>query len=377
MVGDKPVGEVSKTIADKEIHGFYYDSQMADETLTVTLHSNMTYNNGVWEEFKGEGMEKLRTDAAGHNVYNPVPIARSLLSEDFQIDISNNWSEVNGDDMISSVWNNIRSYGPMIKFIGDKAEKIKNQVDEVDGLGSTVNRWLGNAAGWVKKYGDIASKNMARSMYTQGTKFTYYAGTSTSFGNLVMKYTVFADWDEKGENFLTVSDQLSKLLPYVSGKFDGVTGKGSNQIDTGNDTLNEAISEFIGWQSPPGGYEPDIKNVDVCFQGTLRLRLGGYYNIDNLICRGCNINLSKTMTKNPKNPSQLVPLYAEVTISLQPAGIYTNESLMRFINCTGSEKLMNEVANKNKEQLDKESKKINEAVSTTSSGSTGESTTNT
>jgi hypothetical protein len=59
------------------------------------------------------------------------------------------------------------------------------------------------------------------------------------------------------------------------------------------------------------------------------------------------------MTKNPTEPSELLPLYAEVSLNLKPATIFTNESLMNFINSKGSEDLMKYLAEDNKGKLKK------------------------
>jgi hypothetical protein len=345
------MGEEENKIKDREIHGFYYDSQMADPTLTVTLHPNMVLENGKWRDVTSSDGVLNVLRSGKYSLYRQDPIATAILAEDFQIEIANNWTEVDSGSPITGLWDNVRQYSPMIKWLGEKGTEISQQTDEENAFGSTINQWLGDAGKWVGKMGERVSPFLNKSMYVQGTRFTYYGGTSTSFGNLVMKYTIFSDW--KNGEFKSVADQLSELLPYVSGVYDPITGDKSTQLTTGIEKVDEAIGEFIGWQSPPGGYEADIKSIEACMKGTLRLRLGAYYNIDNLVCQGCSINLSKTMTKNPTEPSELLPLYAEVSLNLKPATIFTNESLMNFINSKGSEDLMKYLAEDNKGKLKK------------------------
>jgi hypothetical protein len=83
------------------------------------------------------------------------------------------------------------------------------------------------------------------------------------------------------------------------------------------------------------GFKANIKNVDVVQEGTLLLKFGAYYMIDNLVVENATFNFSKQMTKNPQGYHNygeiLSPLYCEVTIQLRPATKYSDISLKKFV----------------------------------------------
>jgi hypothetical protein len=85
---------------------------------------------------------------------------------------------------------------------------------------------------------------------------------------------------------------------------------------------------------PPGGFEAELKDVDIVQKGTLKLRFGTFYALDNLVINNCNFTFSKTMVKNPssKTGPDLTPMYCDVTLSLRPITKYSKEKLIQFID---------------------------------------------
>jgi hypothetical protein len=59
-------------------------------------------------------------------------------------------------------------------------------------------------------------------LVTQGTRFSYYAGSGTAFGGLGMKYTIFPKFDNVN-GFVSVIEQIQQLYPYVNGKLETET----------------------------------------------------------------------------------------------------------------------------------------------------------
>jgi len=124
-----------------------------------------------------------------------------------------------------------------------------------------------------------------------------------------------------------------------------------------NKKIKESVSKFanayIGWQSPPGGFESINRNIDVQQKGTLRLILGGFYTIDNLVIKDINVNVSRQLCKDPTNENNMVPLYADVQISLQPASVYTDLCLGRFLNSAGMMSIIKATCKMDKEKINK------------------------
>jgi hypothetical protein len=188
-----------------------------------------------------------------------------------------------------------------------------------------------------------------RALVVQGTRFSYYSGSGTSFGNLMMKFTLFPTFN--GTEYITVDKQVDKILPYCIGKY--VTGTDGLKVDD-KETQN-IIDNMIAWQKPPGGFKANVKNVDVIQEGTLMLRFGAYYAITNLVVENASFNFSKQMTKKPDptlSGEILSPLYCDVTIQLRPATKYSDKSLKEFVLSRGSTKTLKQVTTDLKKVLE-------------------------
>lgn len=117
-------------------------------------------------------------------------------------------------------------------------------------------------------------------MVIQGTRFSYYGGTSTNFGNLTMRFTLFADWKiQNGEPvFMTVHDQLNEIYPYVMGKFRPIQTNlenskitkfldkalNGNYISDAAGTIDDFVETYFGWQDAPGGFQASVRSIDTC-----------------------------------------------------------------------------------------------------------------
>jgi hypothetical protein len=313
--------------------GFYYDEQMADKDLTIRLYPSTSIQDGV---IKNEG--KYLT--------NKNPIATAIFNEDFEIEISNNWSDFEGNNIIENLFNSVKPLAGVAGTISDilngSAGTGLGALDTTsygDTTGGKVMNWLGNA---LKKGAEFGKTYLNKALIAQGTRFVYYSGTQIGLGNMVLKYILFYD----PINDLSVQEQLEKLLPYAIGDYktfneDGTTREIGEATGIGGDnaTLNY-LGQYFGWQDPPGGFKSELKNVDNRLEGTLKLELGTMYSIDNLVVKGINCSLSRIKVKRvSKSGSDLdpkrnanIPLYGDVTLSLQPAGMIVKPTLLRYLN---------------------------------------------
>lgn len=343
----------------KQISGFYYDQQCRSRELTVTLHPNQILTGETdesddapkWGNVKDPDEDTYPEPTAITNSdkspivnykYSKTPIATAIINEDFSIDIANHWSDFGGD-AIGGMWNQNRAMGPYLKQTVNFLNSITKTTDDYikgksqdKGFNSDLGKNLVTGLKWLaEKVGGSLSeqqKYLSRALVVQGTRFSYYGGTEINMNNLGMKYTIFPTIDGDN-NFLTVYDQIKKLLPYVIGDYIPVV------IDAG-DEVKKAIREFASWQLPPGGFEADLRDVDIVQKGTLKLRLGSFYYIDNLVINGCQLQMSKQMVKNPLVGENSVaaadkkysPLFCEVSLSFKPASKFSRNSLDRFIS---------------------------------------------
>lgn len=470
----------SNSLNSTKISGFYYDWQLNNPLLTATLHTNMRligiresvegkiiplevgdnpyeykgkFEWELWKPKKGvtdSSQDDLKNgevyclEPITHNYslaedenpsacYRAKPLITSILNEDFQFNIGNSWGDAGGATSLESAFNNLKTLAPYKKELGAGIKSlggtIKDFFGKKDGTGAA--NWIGDNA---EKIGDAMGKGadaLNSVLIQQGSRFSYYGGTQTSFGNLSMRFTLFADWvwDEKVNGgdwvFKTVHEQLREIYPYAVGKYYPLK-LGLDQNVLKNDTelaknIDDAVGSFFGWQQPPAGFQSDIRSLDTCQRGTLRLVLGGYYTAENLLIDGMNVNFSKTMTKVPprskaymsgggevfynkaqeydediyddngnvirtdkkvKNvysgkskrtyvydddkrtgENEITPLYADVTISLRPASSYSDNTVINFSSSNGRGRINRDLVKMRNNALQKEIQKKKEKAS--------------
>lgn len=330
-------------------NGFYYDTQLSNELISVSLHPNTETSDGgiTWNRVSGAVDE-----TPGKWPYRIEPLVRAILNEDYQTAVSNNWN-VFGDDAIGGLFNQFKPYAPylghlskMVKEMNSTEEAMKATGDK--DISSTFGKIMDKITDVVGAVADEGAQILNRSLIVQGARFSYYSGTGVGFGNLQMKFTVFADWDENGE-FKSVDSQLQELYPYCFGKFvkfldengnvtglkeDGGVNKFVQELDIVQ-AHKDMINTYFGWQLPPAGFEANIKDIDICQKGTLKLKFGAFYSIDNLVISDAQFNFSRQMVKNWDKESQqndISPLSCDVVLTFKPASKFTDNKLYEFIS---------------------------------------------
>jgi mannose-6-phosphate isomerase-like protein (cupin superfamily) len=77
-------------------------------------------------------------------------------------------------------------------------------------------------------------------------------------------------------------------------------------------------------------YVGNIKNVQNILKGTMKMEFGDMYMIDNLVCRGCHVSMSRVRVNRPDDGDP-TSLYGEVSLAFQPAGMIVKNDLMRYL----------------------------------------------
>lgn len=320
---------------------FYHDSDILNTMFSVSLHANseLDEKTGEWRSV---------TEVVDDEGYSKEYLLRAPLLEDYNVSARNTWSEF-GDDAIGSLWNSLKPYEPYVDQVTTMLDKIMKTNNELKDSGSSVINTSSfgiaeNVVSMMKNVTSKASKYLNRSLVVQGARFSYYSGTSTSFGNLSMKFTVFSGWMvdywTSGKTvWMSVDDQIGRIFPYVCGRYKkGVSNLEEGDLGMSKETagqVNEIINEFTAWQMPPAGYKPDIKNIDNCAFGTLKLKFGAFYSLSSLICTNAQFNYSKQVTKMwDKNLGKnvLYPLYCDVILNFQPSTKYSDDAMRRFMS---------------------------------------------
>lgn len=376
-----------------KIKGWYYDKQLESPLTSVTLHANKWWKaneNGEggefinWDQIKGENgfgnhgnecdkdlYERLIQIENGACGYGLDPICTSILNEDFGIAISNTWSEFGGDP-IGDMWNSLR--GPMsgvAKPIVDSLNTLLTNNEEHRNNGdenkSNFVRKIEDAIHWIRekktKYVDSKDVDVVsflnKALITQGTRFSYYGGTGIAFGNLGMKFTIFPQW--KNNEFIEVQKQVEKLYPYFIGQVESFESATGIKGDEDSNYLGQAANRCFMFQKPPGGYLTEMLSIDKIQEGTLKLKIGGFYEITNLVCSDIMLNFSKNMVKNPID-NTISPLFCDVTISLRASTKYSDIMLRKFIGGDiSSRRTISDMITKN---LEDESKKLENIIDT-------------
>jgi hypothetical protein len=350
-------------IANK-ISGWYYDLQLENRLTCASLHPNRLLNadKTEWIGVKKKGAkfdEDFEEDINGNDVsYAKDPICRAILTEDFNVSVANSWSEFGGD-MLGQMWESIK---PLAPYVGSVKGMIHSAVAD---YGKEENKEMVariNESKLSKTLADVmialdkslntegsginVEDYLNRALVVQGTRFSYYSGSGTSFGNLMMKFTIFPTFE--GSTYKTTTSQVEEILPYCIGKF--VSGTDGLTMD--DEKSKKIIDNMIGWQKPPGGFRANVQNVDVIQEGTLLLRFGAYYAIPNLVIENATFNFSKQMTKNPTNASEKIsPLYCDVTIQLRPATKYSDNTLRQYIFGARSNQVLTDLYEKMESNL--------------------------
>lgn len=351
---DKSKGELP--LVDKDNHVIFKFTRESDKNTYKYTHV----------EYSDAGDVSKTEDNKETYPYSNEPIASAILNEDFKVSIANSFSKLGGDP-VGQFINENKATLPLVsetvKFLKSiaadtKAEIEKNKQNGASEKNSLQVGWKSKLAGWIDSAAEspfLKPALLNRAVVFQGARFSFYGGTGISFDNMAVSYTIFPYWDEDGK-FITVYDQLERLMPYVIGEFVPMNFGGvkhepnESKIEAiyanAVNEFNNVISAFASWQLPPGGFEAYIKDVDVVQKGTLKLKLGSLYAVDNIVITSCNFSLSKHLIKDPSvmasrmegGPSiddlakdYLTPAFCDVQLGLKPISMYSKQSLIRFI----------------------------------------------
>lgn len=368
--GDANIIPVWETLSGGKAYPLYSTKRFGvngrDSDIIKWFHpepesDQMKMTRGAWEGIIDETIEDKYP-------YAIEPIASAVLNEDFKVSITNTFSKLGGDPLGQFI-NSAKSAMPLMQsakvFLEKMADKTKKTSEEWKKEGKettkidTLGEFLRKAANW----GGMNTALMNRAIVFQGARFSYYGGTGVAFDNVSLNYTMFPYWDLDDRDatgfpkFKTVYDQLEVLMPYVIGDFvplvfaetkrSGNETKAVSFLKDAEATLKEVASSFGSWQLPPAGFEALGKDIDVVQKGTLKLKIGTNYSIENIIISNCNFSLSKHLIKHPqisaangdveRDATQfLTPAFCDVQLSLKPVSMASKNSLLRFMRGEGN-----------------------------------------
>ena len=314
--------------------------------------------------------------------YSINPLLTSIMLDDFNIAITNDYSDF-GSDPLSQMWSMYKQSIPTSRFMSKIAAMMAHGQDNVSDEikkelnDSTIARLLMTGVNiGAKSNGLITSfkKYQNANLMCQGSRFTYYNGTGINFGTLGLRVNIFPKWIDG--KFVSVNKQIEDILPYAVGNIEAVDLSTIESIFTSlMETLNKEdakkhqssgesgkihedikniVSEFVKFQMPPAAYEPGMKYQDAINKGTLKLRIGPYYSLSDLVIQDLSLNYSKHMVKNPAADmttttdkgeekrssvglheiadSLYSPLYCEVNLALRPVSKFTSDKLKEFVS---------------------------------------------
>ena len=341
--------EVEKSeLSDVRHTGFYYDSQLLDPSMTMTLHPSTINKGSEWELVSGDVYPPLVSGVS----YSKTPIAVCLLSEDPTFSVSNRFTDFNGGNPIEDIFNSMKPYAPLVGKIGEAAADITKSNTTT---GNFLEPYLKKGAELTKEWAPRLEGLLNKSLFVQGTRFTYYNGSDFSTGQMEMKFTKFSEYNKEGK-FINVASYINDTLaPYSFGRYRKLSETGADDKPWAADIVKNLgeLADYVGVQSPPGGFLMNAKSLDCSLKGTLRLNIGGVYAIENLLIKNLTFSFSRSQAKDPEHPGKTVPLYADISISLCPASMITDNSMKEMLAGKGLEKMMETKAAENKKQLDK------------------------
>lgn len=345
-----------------KVSGFYYDEQMRNPFLSIGLYPNTVPGSGPdgWTNVPDPDMD---SPTASYR-YSQTPICEAIVSQDFNVSIHNTFSDFGGDP-IGQLWNKNRAMAPyasefakILHTMTEKGKEFENanygRNEEGKTWGKAITSFVNTVTGKLANGLENNAELLSKALVVQGTRFTYYADTDISFGsNFGLRFTIFPSYGSKSVKadgspgnariFVSVYDQVIKIIPYVIGDFIPVDASSLGA------TVDEFIKKIASWQLPPAGFRADLKDVDNVQRGTMKLRIGPYFAIENLVIENAQFNFSKTMVKNPANDSigdetRYTPAFCEVSLVLKPATKFSKNSLKRFIDGSATKNYRTAVA---------------------------------
>lgn len=316
-----------------EVSGFYYDEQLKNPELTMTLHPNCEWDGEAmeWKPFSGNKLAGTG-DKNGNWEYAKTPIATAIISEDFQVGVANEWIDGGYGNDLQQLFNSFKPIAPMLDSVGESLGAAADSSEEYTNNNlSGMNTWSRSVAGWINKFLRLGERYVPkgadylnRSITINGSRFSMFNGTVIAFGNLPMKFTLFSDWDtSSGEpKFISCLDKVKKLEDYTISKYVEFNR---------NEPKDSSINQFLGWELPPGGFRANMKSLDSVQEGTLMVIFGGKYAIFNLVVQDCQLTFSKQYVKEPGfgSSNKIHPLYCDVSLTLKPASKYTAAGLTK------------------------------------------------
>lgn len=343
-------GEEKKELSEVRHTGFYYDAQLNDPTMIMSLHPSTYNDNGEWKTFD-KGYDPLLPNANNSIKYSDIPIAVCLLSENPTFSVSNNFTDFNGGNPIEDTFNRLKPYAPLMGLIAKGAKDANTKNFFGSGAVDAFNKGLemfGNFA-------DGAEKVLNKALFVQGTRFTYYNGSTFSMNNLEMKFIKFSEYNSDGSKFLNVAEYIGEVLaPYCYGRYQKLSEDGAMSkmfADKVPGDIKDNIDNYVGLMAPPGGFDMSAATLDKALKGTLRLNIGGVYAIENLLIKNMTFSFSRSQAKNPEKPGETVPLYAEITLSLCPAAAITDCVFKEMLSGGELGKAMTQRGEENVKQL--------------------------
>jgi hypothetical protein len=230
-------------------------------------------------------------------------------------------------DTLANKGNEIRDwtqYGEnAYKQLDDLARDVEDAMGVGHGLSSAISTGQQTIEDWM----------------TKATDLVLGEGSANKISEKVKKYAGRGHWFSALE-FIKVFRGTS--IEFQIPELKTIILSGVNEIKV-NDTINELNDIFIGeveefsgmfgLQDSPNQYLPTFQGLgkDVKFPGTFELELGERVTLNNLVCTNYQVSISKFNRRNPDGSTDSDPLYAEVTVSLEPAAYVTKQKLKGFL----------------------------------------------
>lgn len=230
-------------------------------------------------------------------------------------------------DTVTSKANEVRDwtqYGKNVwNQLGPTVGSIERELGVDAGIGETVSSAQETLEDWAKTALDaIGGKGTANKV---GNAINTYAGRGHWFSALEF-IKVFRG--------TSIEFQIPELRTFI---ISGTAGTVNGTINELNDIFIGEVKDFggmFGLQDSPNKYLPTFQGLtpDVKFPGTFELELGERVTLNNLVCTNYQVSISKFNRRLPTGATDQDPLYAEVSISLEPAAYVTKQKLKNFLH---------------------------------------------
>lgn len=289
---------------------FYYEQMLKNTDSTIRVYAEKGYSDPTITYEKGELVIK------GNQSERELVLV-AMLTDDLTVGIGNSFSDGSEDIITSTAKSIAESVKANSRFVGGAAENIKELIGKDNVISDALNT--------------IAAKGQYH-LLTYNDRVNMYNGSTVTCTIPINAFIYNNSQPESAGSFktLSVKSAVRRLVDRIIGDVEDFSTKNAD----GTEGLFSDLNGYFAFQKPPNGYVAKMNNLSNKDQpfppGTFTIEVGDLYIIKGLVITAANITMSKQKLKNRDGATDQ-PLFAEVSLTMEPAVQYLKSHLKDFL----------------------------------------------